>query len=148
MKILKISLVFLIGIAILIALIFILQLKKSPARLWPIIVGQKKIEVELADTASKRYKGLSNRSSLAQDQGLFFIFENPNFYAFTMRKMNFPIDLIWIAADQTIIQIDSNILPDSYPRDFKPAFPAKYVLEVNSGWALKNNIKIKDQVSF
>lgn len=148
MKILKISLALLIGIAILIALIFVFKPTKSPSQFLPVIVGQKKIEVELADTASKRYKGLSNRSSLAQDQGLFFIFENPNFYAFTMRKMNFPIDLIWIASDQTIIQIDSNILPDSYPRDFKPISPVNYVLEVNSGWALKNNIKIKDQVSF
>lgn len=49
-----------------------------------------------------------------------------------------------------IIDIKENVSPckENQCPSYPSKQPAKYVLEVNAGFALKNNIKIEDMVSF
>lgn len=104
------------------------------------------IKVNIADTAGERMAGLSGRTSLAEDEGVFFIFDSPYRYSFWMKEMNFPIDIVWIDGEFKVVDITKNAAPESFPNTFQPQVPAQYVLETVAGWTDKNNIKIGDKV--
>lgn len=98
--------------------------------------------VELADIPEKRSQGLSGRKELREDGGMLFVFDEPDIYSFWMKDMNFPIDIIWIGEDLKIADITRNAKPESYPETFQSKKPAKYAIEVNAGWSLKNGVQI------
>ena len=67
-----------------------------------------------------------------------------------MKDTLIPLDMLFIDADLRIIDIKENVPPcreDPCP-SYPSKKPAKYVLEVNSGFVLENNIQIDDIVSF
>lgn len=105
-------------------------------------IGNTLINIEIADTERERVKGLSDRTDLAENAGLFFVFETPSRYGFWMKDMNFAIDIAWLDANKKIIHIEKEVLPETYPKVFYPALDALYVLEVNSGFFEKNKIEI------
>lgn len=108
----------------------------------PILVSNKELRIEIADSEEKRNRGLGGRKSLPNNRGMLFLFETPALYSFWMADMRFPIDIIWIDENKKIIAISENISPDTYPLSFSPSDPVKYVLEVNAGWTKKNEVEI------
>ena len=113
-----------------------------------IAVGEKRVLVEVADTNEKRVRGLSGHKALADGEGMLFVFEKPDKYSFWMKEMLFPIDIIWIGEDFTIVDITENAEPSSYPTLFTPKNEARYVLEVNAGFSEKYRISIGDMIAF
>lgn len=111
-------------------------------------IAGKNIKVDLATSKEAQAQGLSGRISLKEDEGMLFIFDNEDKYPFWMKGMNFPIDIIWIDNTLKVIYIKRNALPESYPDTFTPSLPAKYVLELNSLFSEKNNLKVGDMVEF
>ncbi len=108
----------------------------------------KTIDIELAITDYEQQTGLMYRKSMEEDQGMLFIYEDerprPYFY---MKNTYIGLDLIYISADEKIVDINKNAKPlDETSLDSEA--PAKYVLEVNAGMADKWNLNIGDQVSF
>lgn len=108
------------------------------------------INVEIAKTTEERAKGLGDRDGLDQNSGMLFVFENESTPTFWMKDTKFALDIIWIN-DNKIIGIDKNIQPENVTDDIKltryPS-PSKVnsVLEVNSGFSDKNNLKVGDSV--
>lgn len=111
-------------------------------------IGGVSVQVDLATTVAEQAQGLSGRPALASDHGMLFIFPKPAKYLFWMKDMNFPIDMIWLGEDLRVVYIKKNATPDSYPRTFGPDENSKYVLEVVSGFADKNNLQVGDSVTF
>ena len=107
---------------------------------YTITIDKIPILVEVAHTPEQREKGLSGREFLPMDEGLLFIFNESKKYAFWMKNMHFPIDIIWINEKFLIVDIIENISPASFPEIFEPQKTARYVLEINAGWAAKNGI--------
>ena len=140
-----ISMLFAVVIALyLFAYYFLPKLNSPDVEMKEIFIGNAKMQVELADTPEKMALGLSGRKSLDENNGMLFVFEEPDFHSFWMRGMKFPIDIIWFDENRKVVDYMKNTPPDSYPTAFKPESRAKYVLETNSGWADTNNIKIGD----
>ena len=117
-----------------------------------ICVDETEIPVEIADTFQKRQKGLSERESLAEGEGMLFVFAQKDIQPpFWMKKMRFAIDIIWID-DNKIVQINEDVpapepgTPNSELKFYSPNQPIDYVLEVNAGFVDENNIKIGDEV--
>jgi uncharacterized protein len=107
------------------------------------------VYVEIADSPEKKYQGLSDRASMPQDRGMLFIFPGGNNGAFEMRRMRFPLDIIWIK-DLKIAKLDKN-LPPPYETNNVPVIvyspgSVQHVLEVNAGWSDQNNIGVGDEV--
>lgn len=107
------------------------------------------IRVALAETSAERLTGLSRQRGIGEDEGLLFIFNESAAHGIWMRDMYFPIDIIWLDADLTVIDIKENATPESYRslRDaevFAPKLPARYVLEVRAGLVDQENIEIGD----
>lgn len=70
----------------------------SPKKVGEVIINDQKILVEVVDTWPAIYKGLSGRESLAENQGMLFVFPKLDIYEFWMKDMKFPLDIIWIQA--------------------------------------------------
>ena len=111
-----------------------------------VIINGSIVHVEIADTDALREQGLSDRTSLAENTGMLFVFDQPVVPGFWMKDMHFPLDIIWISADSTIEGVEKNLSPDTYPKPFAPAAPVKYVLEVNAGYFDTHSLKVGMQV--
>ncbi|MDY6789378.1 MAG: DUF192 domain-containing protein [Candidatus Nanohaloarchaea archaeon] len=113
-------------------------------------VGSKKVEVEVADNSSERLRGLMNRDDLSINTGMLFVYGDEDFRSFWMKNMSFPIDIIYLDSHRTVVDIKHSIPPcssDPCP-SYKSDRPARYVLEVNSGFSSANNVSSGDRVEF
>ncbi len=108
----------------------------------------KCVNVEIADDFSERQTGLMFVSSLNEDEGMFFIFEKKDEHSFWMKNTLIPLDIIWIDREFEVVDIQSVFPCSEEPCEiFTPNKDAKYVLEVNYGFAEDNNIKIGSKLS-
>ncbi len=107
--------------------------------------GNTTLDVLIARSESEREKGLGDRVALPAEQGMLFIFPEPGIYPFWMKGMRFPLDIIWLAAPSTVVHVEKNVSPDTYPKIYASLSPADYVLEVNAGVVEKNGIKAGDR---
>ena len=107
-------------------------------------VGTSTLILDLATTSATRSQGLSGRASLDTNAGMLFVFEEPGLYGFWMKEMEFPLDLIWLDIKGKVVDITTNLSPQTYPKAFYPVSPVKYVIEVNAGWAKMNNLEVGD----
>ncbi len=99
------------------------------------------IHVIVADTASKKQKGLGGRDTMAPGEGMLFVFNRPARWRVWMRGMKFGLDILWLSEDGTVIDLKRTVYPESYPDVFEPERPAKYILEVLTGFSEANGIE-------
>ena len=111
-------------------------------------VGQSPVRVYTADTLEEQQKGLSIFDTLPAGTGMFFVFDRDDAYGIWMRDMKFAIDIIWVDAEGRIVDIVEHATPESYPKVFWPRSPARYVLEVVSGFVEQRGITPSDIVDF
>ena len=108
--------------------------------------------VEIADTDELRARGLMYRESMAENEGMVFIFDTPGSYPFWMKNTLIPLDMIWVDADRRVVFIAPSVPPckaDPCPNfPATPPPPALYVVEVVSGFAKKHGVKVGDQLVF
>jgi hypothetical protein len=112
-------------------------------------IGQAVVAIEIRDTPAGRSIGLSGRESLEENEGVLFIFEEPDQYQFWMLDMNFDLDFVWIN-EGLVVDISEHIpapdkLTNEPPMTVRPSQPATWILEVNSGWVEANGIRVGDQ---
>jgi uncharacterized membrane protein (UPF0127 family) len=113
-------------------------------------IGQTSILVELANTPGEQALGLGERDYLPENGGMLFSYAKKTPVAFWMKGMRFPLDIIWIEGGR-VTQITANIPPEPGEPDdslalYTPNDPVEAVLEVNAGFAERNNIKVGDSV--
>ncbi len=112
--------------------------------------GKACLRVELAKTKAQHERGLMYRKSMSEDRGMLFIFPESNFWSFWMKNTNIPLDIIWLDEDRKVIDMVKGARPVKIenPPSFTPVSQARYALEVNAGFAEKNNIEIGDEAVF
>ena len=76
---------------------------------------------------------------------MLFVFTEDGKYAFWMKDMQFSIDIIWLAADGTVVYIVPNLSPATYPQTYTPDTPARFVLEVPAGFVAAHSVRIGDK---
>lgn len=102
-------------------------------------------KVEIADDDAERAKGLMNRRSMPNNQGMLFLFPIEEQTAFWMKDTYIPLDMIFIGKGGRI----KSIHPMAEPHSRKIIkSPGKVVagLEINGGWAKKLGLKPGDTV--
>ena len=109
--------------------------------------GSHTVSAEVAATPQQHETGLMNRNSLGASDGMLFVFSEERIVSFWMKNTLIPLDMIFIAADKTIVDINRNAAPLSLT-PYASQAPAKYVLEVNGNYCADRNINIGDRVSF
>ena len=106
---------------------------------------------DIAATDEQIVKGLSVKNTLAENEAMLFVFDHEAEYTFWMRNMKFPIDIIWIDADKTVVHIEHSLQPcrsDLLCPTYKPVDDSLYVLETVSGFAEKHDIAKGTRVEF
>jgi uncharacterized membrane protein (UPF0127 family) len=105
------------------------------------------VTVELARTDAERAKGLGGHAPLGERDGMLFIFDHPGLHAFWMKGMTFALDILWIE-DGQVVHLEAG-LPPPAPGDsdairpiYVPRAAARYVLEVNAGFAEQHGIGV------
>lgn len=141
---------FLVLIIFLVSAFFLLSRSPKPisSEIQEVQIAGQTIKVELAKTPSARAQGLSGRQGLNDNEGLLFVFDQLGKYSFWMKDMNFPIDMIWLGENMQVVYIKKDARPELYPESYGSDENAKYVLEVVSGFAEKNNLKVGDVIEF
>lgn len=107
------------------------------------------VDAELATTFETRTRGLMERASLPADQGMLFIFEEPQPLSFWMLNTLIPLDILFIDERRRIISVYAAVPPCQPPRrcpTYTSDGPAQFVLEVNAGVAAKAGIRLGDEV--
>ncbi|MBN1331658.1 DUF192 domain-containing protein [Candidatus Dojkabacteria bacterium] len=110
--------------------------------------GIKHLKLEIARTPQERSTGLMNRSLLASDNGMLFVFENEQMLEFWMKDTYISLDIAFLDGNQKIINIEENAKPLDTSLRYKSESPAKYAIEMNSGWFATNNVQTGDSFNF
>jgi uncharacterized protein len=111
-------------------------------------VGNGQVRAEIADSARERSRGLAGRASLADGQGMLFVFGDRAVREFWMKGMRFPIDILWIDHGRvTGVERDAPVpAPATGLPRYRSAGPADRVLEVPAGWAARHGVGRGDLV--
>lgn len=106
-------------------------------------INGKILKVEVVTSQEKQHLGLSGRKKLCSNCGMLFEFETASFKTFTMRGMNFPLDMVWVNGNE-IVNISEKVLTDVM--HIKSEKEVDKVLELPSGTCERNSIKIGDKI--
>jgi hypothetical protein len=109
-----------------------------------------RVDAAVADTFSKRYVGLSDTESLADDQGMLFVHDGVAERTYVMREMDFGLDIVFVDSDGTITSIHHAPAPGPGEdgNDQRYSGRGQYVLEVNRGWTDDRGIEVGDRLVF
>lgn len=112
----------------------------------PIMIGSTTVQASVADSIAEKIKGLSDTPLLPVGVVKLFAFNEESEHAMWMKDMKYPLDIIWVAKNGTIVHIEKNLSPDSYPKSFESPKPSWYVIEANAGFVVGSSIKLGDKV--
>ena len=102
----------------------------------------------VAKTTAAQAKGLGDRASMPANQGMLFVFSGEAPRCFWMKDMHFSLDMIWLNHTKTVVAMQNNVSPATYPHIFCPDQPAEYVIELLAGQAKAAGVKQGQQLSF
>jgi uncharacterized membrane protein (UPF0127 family) len=107
-----------------------------------------RVEVEVARTEADRARGLMFREHLDARAGMLFAFHVPDRYAFWMKNVRIPLDILWLDARGRIVSIVERARPclaEPCPT-YAPDAPASFVLEVVGGFVETHKIAVGESV--
>ena len=134
-----------LGLLFVLALLVFLKTTNKPS----VKIDSKTFYVYVASSDEQKAKGLAIFTTLPENEGMIFPFSSSDYYAFWMKDMRFPIDIIYIEKNK-IVDIFPNVPQPNSSLDqlpiYKPDKKANYVLEINAGLAKKYKFKNGDLV--
>ncbi len=111
------------------------------------------LRLELAISPSEKALGLGVRESLPKDTGMLFVYGAEGGLTFWMKGVEFPIDILWLSREGTIVDISRDAAPEPGVSDgqlalYTPRSPAQYVLEINAGLSERFGFQPGDRFEF
>jgi uncharacterized protein len=107
------------------------------------------INAEVADTPAALEKGLMFRTSLAEDAGMLFDFNETAYHAFWMLNTKIPLEAIFLDENFTIVDMvemapcndtgSAERMPNCTV--YLPRLPGRYALEVNQNFSERHGIE-------
>ncbi len=136
--------IFLLGGALLLGGASCHKTLKSDMPVFTLHMGGREVQVEVANKPATRFSGLMYRRELDEDTGMLFIFPDSARRAFWMKNTLIPLSVAFIDEKGVI----ENILemPPETEQNFLSNGPAKFVLEMNTGWYTKRGVKPGDSI--
>jgi uncharacterized membrane protein (UPF0127 family) len=108
--------------------------------------GEKRIEIEVADTDELKALGLMFRTSLADTAGMLFPYSPPQEITMWMKNTYIPLDMVFIRSDGIVHRIEARTTPLS-ETVIASKGPVSAVLELAGGAAERLGLKPGDRVS-
>lgn len=105
------------------------------------------VNVEVVRAPAALAQGLSGRAFLPDDEGMLFDLGRMMQPQFHMRGVRFPLDMIFLDESQEVVGIVESAPPNG-AGPYSAWEPARYVVEVNGGWAARHGVELGDGVRF
>ncbi|MDX2268554.1 MAG: DUF192 domain-containing protein [Bryobacter sp.] len=98
-------------------------------------------------------RGLMFRDSLVADGGLLFIHNRMGKYPAFMYQVKFPIDIIWMDRQKTVVEIAAKVPPCTASKASEcPTYggnrDAQFLLEIPAGKAAEYRVSVGSQIDF
>ncbi len=116
-----------------------------------IILGSKKITIDLAQTPTELSYGLMHRQNLPEDSGMLFIFPKQEIRNFWMKNTFVNLSIGFFDKNKKLVDIQEMTAVKSIieePNSYMSKYPAKYALEMPRNWFEKNKIKLGEKFEF
>lgn len=118
---------------------------KSISEYFPIKVGDRVVQMQLAVLSWEMQHGLMGRRDLGKDQGMIFVYEAPTLMSFYMRNTPTPLDIGFFGANGQLREVYP-----MYPFDERTvnsrSTAIQFALEMNQGWYKSNDVKTGAQI--
>jgi hypothetical protein len=109
--------------------------------------GTATLDVEIADTPDERSEGLSNRTSLAEDGGMAFVWDEPVQARFWMKDTLIPLQIAFWGEDDAVLALFEMIPCEAEPCEtYGPDEPFVGAVEANAGWFTEHGVEVGDTV--
>jgi uncharacterized membrane protein (UPF0127 family) len=108
----------------------------------PVVVltaGMHRVEAEVADTMLQQMIGLMQRRTMAQHEGMLFVYEEAQKHCFWMRNTPLPLSIAFIDDAGRIVNIED--MQPQTDESHCAAKPVRFALEMNQGWFAKRGLK-------
>jgi uncharacterized membrane protein (UPF0127 family) len=119
------------------------QGKLQTIKLW---IGAQEMVTEMALTPEQEQTGMMFRTNMAENEGMIFVFPEPQRVSFWMKNTLVPLSAAYISPNGTILEIH-----DLKPQDTNSVMASSenilYVLETPQGWFKRNNIGVNTVVT-
>lgn len=117
----------------------------SATAYFPLTVGGHPVRAQLAVLPVEMSVGLMYRQSLGDDDGMLFVYREPQPFEFWMHNTLVPLDVGYFDAQGVLREIHA-----MQPNDDRPV-PSrdpelKFALEVNQGWFRRTGVKTGDRL--
>ena len=110
-----------------------------------LMVGPRRIVVEIAADPASQSRGLMFRKALPPDHGMLFVFPDSEQRCFWMKNTPLPLTIAYIDSAGKIMS-----LADMQPYSLEPHCsigPARYALEMEQGWFARHGLGPGTQVT-
>lgn len=104
-----------------------------------------KFDVWIADDEPRRARGLMFVTKMADDQGMLFIYPQPQLVAMWMKNTHIALDMLFVGVDGRVERVAENTTPMS-TKTIESGKPVLAVIELNAGTAKRINIRAGAQV--
>lgn len=113
------------------------------------------IRAEVNTQESDMQRGMMFRDSLPEGQGMLFIHGSPGNYPYWMFNVRVPLDIIWMDARGTVVEVVENAQPCQKPAaqwrecpNYGGAKTAVVVLELPGGTSRKHGVAVGSTIRF
>ncbi|HEY0180618.1 MAG TPA: DUF192 domain-containing protein [Dokdonella sp.] len=120
---------------------------KAPATPY-VELHDHRYEIEIAEDDASRAHGLMERTSMPDDHGMLFVFQDDAPRSFWMKNTKIPLDMLFFDAEGKLLSVQHSAPPcvaDPCP-GYSSGAPARYVLELNAGQAKKIGLAPGDEL--
>ena len=104
-----------------------------------VLIGEEKLNVELANTDLSRQIGLMNRKNLADNSGMLFVFKRAETQCMWMKNTLIDLDVAFADSNRVILNIEP--MKAGTADIHCSSGSARFALEMNQGWFLKLGIE-------
>lgn len=108
-------------------------------------VGSQNVRADVAHTENTRQIGLMFRQKMGKQDGMLFVFPEIGYHAMWMRNTLIPLSVAYMSERGVILSIHEMQALSETPH--QSAGPARYALEMNSGWFRSNKINVGDTIT-
>lgn len=98
------------------------------------------VSVTVAQDDAARSQGLQGHDPLAADEGMLFVWVEPEVRTFSMKSVSFPIEVVFVD-ENLVVSAIHRLEPGDLEAVTSPS-PSRWVLEMSAGWASSHGVEV------
>ena len=107
-----------------------------------IYISGNPVKVKVAANEETKQAGFMNSDEPSGDNGMLFVYDIDSILRFWMKNVKFPLDIIFFNSDMEEVDrlnmTEYKGEPDNQLKIYMPKKPARFAVELPSGWCDKN----------